>query len=86
MELSRAGRCIFTFFQISRNFSPRFAYTTRYTGECGGNLPAPPPQILTETERLTMLLQTTPPKSDTPAQDVDDLIFMGQAGPIVSQR
>ena len=22
-----------------------------------------------------MLLQTTPPKSDTPAQDVDDLIF-----------
>lgn len=33
-----------------------------------------------------MLLQTTPPKSDTPTQDVDDLIFMGQAGPIVSQR
>ena len=33
-----------------------------------------------------MLLQTTPPKSDTPAQDVHDLIFMGQGGPIVSQR
>ena len=33
-----------------------------------------------------MLLQTTPPKSDTSAQDVDDLIFMRQPGPIVSQR
>lgn len=33
-----------------------------------------------------MFLQTTPPKSTAPTQDVDDLIFMGQAGPIVSQR
>ncbi len=33
-----------------------------------------------------MFLQSTPPKSTTPTPDVDDLIFMGQAGPIVSQR
>lgn len=33
-----------------------------------------------------MFLHTTPQKPDTPAQDIDDLIFMGQAGPIVSQR
>ena len=33
-----------------------------------------------------MLLLTTPPKSDTPAQDVDDLLFMGQGGAIISQR
>lgn len=84
--MSRAGRFIFPFLQISRNFSPSFAYTTWYTGECGGNLSAPSPQTLIETERYTMFLHTTPQKPDTPAQDIDDLIFMGQAGPIVSQR
>jgi len=33
-----------------------------------------------------MFLQSTPPTSAAPTPDVDDLIFMGQAGPIVSQR
>ena len=33
-----------------------------------------------------MFLQSTPPKPVTPTQDVDDLIFMGQAGPYISQR
>lgn len=33
-----------------------------------------------------MFLQSTPPKPATPTSDVDDYIFMGQAGPIVSQR
>ncbi len=33
-----------------------------------------------------MFLQSTPQKPDTPTQDVDDLIFMGQGGPTVSQR
>lgn len=33
-----------------------------------------------------MFLQNTPPKPSTPPQDVDDYIFMGQAGPMVSQR
>ena len=33
-----------------------------------------------------MLLQTTPPKSDTPAQDVDDLIFRAGPGWSASDR
>lgn len=33
-----------------------------------------------------MFLQSTPQKPTTPTPDVDDYIFMGQAGPIVSQR
>lgn len=33
-----------------------------------------------------MFLHTTPQTSTAPSPDVDDLIFMGQSGPIVSQR
>ena len=44
------------------------------------------PEIIIETERYTMFLQSTPQKPDAPTQDVDDLIYRGQGGPTVSQR